>query len=469
MTEFLTRQHIIFVDDDDALRAATTQSLELADIDVRAFADAETALAEIDARFVGAIVTDIRMPRLDGLEFFARIRAIDPDIPVILITGHADVPMAIGALQSGAFDFLAKPYATEHLVASVRKALETRRLVLDNRMLRAAAESSVDSPLIGDSPVMAQVRATIQQISLADIDVLVEGETGTGKELAALLLHRKGPRSGRPFITVDCGALPEQLAEFELFGHDRGAVGYGALAREGRIEQANRGTLFLDGIDNMPLAIQSMLLRVVEERKVQPIGASEPRAVDLRIVASARDDLQQAVAAGSFREDLFYRLNVVPIRVPPVRERAEDIPDLVRHFFALAEKEGLPRKSIDGAAMDRLKTYRWPGNVRELLNVLRRSTLFAERDELDGELVRRMIAASVFAHGATAPAFPASVPAPPESSPASGATSLADMERTHIERVLQEMGGNITRAATALGIDRRTLQRKLRGYGIETE
>ena len=198
MSEFVTHQQVVFVDDDDALRAATVQSLELADLDVRAFADAGTALAEIDAGFAGAIVTDIRMPRLDGLEFFARIRAIDPEIPVILITGHADVPMAIGALKNGAFDFLAKPYATDHLIASVRKALDTRRLVLDNRMLRTAAETSVDSPLIGDSPVMAQLRATIVQIARADIDVLVEGETGTGKELAALLLHRKGPRSGRP-------------------------------------------------------------------------------------------------------------------------------------------------------------------------------------------------------------------------------------------------------------------------------
>ncbi|WP_260582727.1 sigma-54 dependent transcriptional regulator [Sphingopyxis sp. PET50] len=297
MSEFVTRQHIVFVDDDDALRAATVQSLELADIDVRPFADAEAALAEIDGGFAGAIVTDIRMPRLDGLEFFARVRAIDPDIPVILITGHADVPMAIGALKSGAFDFLAKPFATDHLVATVRKALDTRRLVLDNRMLRAAAETSVDSPLTGDSPVMAQLRATILQVAQADIDVLVEGETGTGKELAALILHRKGPRSGRPFVAVDCGALPEQLAEVELFGHDRGVPGYGPIARAGRIEQANRGTLFLDGIDTMPLAIQAKLLRVVEERKIQPIGAAEPRGVDLRIIASSRRDLQLAVQA----------------------------------------------------------------------------------------------------------------------------------------------------------------------------
>lgn len=439
MTEFLTRQHIIFVDDDDALRAATTQSLELADIDVRAFADAESALAEIDARFVGAIVTDIRMPRLDGLEFFARIRAIDPDIPVILITGHADVPMAIGALQSGAFDFLAKPYATEHLVASVRKALETRRLVLDNRMLRAAAESSVDSPLIGDSPVMAQVRATIQQISLADIDVLVEGETGTGKELAALLLHRKGPRSGRPFITVDCGALPEQLAEVELFGHDRGAVGYGALAREGRIEQANRGTLFLDGIDNMPLAIQSMLLRVVEERKVQPIGATEPRAVDLRIVASARDDLQQAVAAGSFREDLFYRLNVVRLRLPPLRERRPDIPQL----FAFFVEEGIGRLGkqdfkMSDAARKHLIEHDWPGNVRELRNFAYSEVLGIERRATEP--------------GETLPTL---------------SERVANFEAHAIRDALASTNGDVQAALSILRVPRKTLYDKIARHGIE--
>jgi two-component system C4-dicarboxylate transport response regulator DctD len=439
MSEFVTRQQLIFVDDDDALRAATTQSLELADIEVRAFADAETALEEIDGAFTGAIVTDIRMPRLDGLEFFARIRAIDPEIPVILITGHADVPMAIGALKDGAFDFLAKPYATDHLIASVRKALETRRLVLDNRMLRAAAETSVDSPLIGDSGVMAQLRATIQQIARADIDVLVEGETGTGKELAALLLHRKGPRAGRPFVAVDCAALTEQLAEVELFGHDRGAPGYGPIAREGRIEQSHRGTLFFDGIDNMPLAIQSKLLRVIEERKIQPIGASEPRAVDLHIVASTRRDLQQAIRAGEFREDLFYRLNVVRLRMPPLRERRADIPQT----FAFFVEEALDRLavrdfSLGDAARRRLIEHDWPGNVRELRNFA-----FSEVLGLD--------------------------------TPATGAEEgqmalperVAQFEAHAIRDALAGAGGDIAATLALLKIPRKTLYDKIARHGIE--
>jgi two-component system C4-dicarboxylate transport response regulator DctD len=439
MSEFVSRQHIIFVDDDDALRAATTQSFELADIEVRAFADAENALAEIDARFVGAVVTDIRMPRLDGLEFFARIRAIDPDIPVILITGHADVPMAIGALKSGAFDFLAKPYATDHLLAAVRKALETRRLVLDNRMLREAAASSTDSPLIGDSPIMSQLRATILQIARADIDVLVEGETGTGKELAALLLHRKGPRSGRPFVAVDCGALPEQLAEVELFGHDRGAVGYGAIAREGRVEQANRGTLFLDGIDNMPLAIQSMLLRVVEERKVQPIGAAEPRSVDLRIIASARGDLQQAVSAGSFREDLFYRLNVVRLRMPPLRERRADIPPLFASFVEEAVgRLGAQDFAMSDVARRFLIEHDWPGNVRELRNFAYSEVLGI--DARPGET------------GEATPTLPERV---------------AQFEAHAIRDALASTNGDVTAALAILRVPRKTLYDKLARHAID--
>ena len=439
MSAFVTRQHIIFVDDDDALRAATTQSLELADIEVRAFAEAEAALAEIDEGFAGAVVTDIRMPRIDGLEFFARIRAIDADIPVILITGHADVPMAIGALKGGAFDFLSKPYATDHLVASARKALETRRLILDNRMLRAAAETSVDSPLIGDSPAMAQLRATILQIARADIDVLVEGETGSGKELAALLLHRKGPRSGRPFVAVDCGALPEQLAEVELFGHDRGAVGYGPVAREGRVEQADRGTLFLDGIDNMPLAIQAKLLRVVEERKVQPIGATEPRSVDLRIIASARGDLQQAVRAGAFREDLFYRLNVVRLRMPPLRERKADIPQLFAHFVEEASgRVGTQDFSMGDIARRHLIEHDWPGNVRELRN-------FAYSEVLG-------IAPRSGAASETMPTLPERV---------------AQFEAHAIRDALAITGGDVAATLAILRVPRKTLYDKMARHGIE--
>jgi two-component system C4-dicarboxylate transport response regulator DctD len=316
MSFFTTDQKVLFVDDDDALREANAQALELAGIDVAPIGAAEEALKRIDADFAGIVVSDIRMPRMDGLQLFARIRAIDPEIPVILITGHADVATAIGALKEGAFDFLTKPFAADHLTAAARKALATRRLVLDNRRLRAAGDSG-DSPRIGDSPVMARLRDTIGQVARADIDVLVEGETGTGKELVALMLHRQGPRRGKPFVAVNCGALPEALAEAELFGHDP-IASPGRAAPAGRIEAASGGPLVLDEVDSMAGAVQAVLLRVLEEREVMRLGGDRPRSVDLRVVAAAKTDLQAAIAGGRFREDLFYRLNVVRLRVPPL-------------------------------------------------------------------------------------------------------------------------------------------------------
>ena len=292
---------IRFVDDDASLRDVNVESLELEGLTVRAFASAEEALTDIDEGFAGIFISDIRMPRVDGLELLARVTAIDPDIPVILITGHADVPMALGALRSGAFDFLTKPFAAESLVASARRAIDSRRLVLDNRHLRQAAIAAEDSyPLIGETPIIRQLRETIIEVARADFDVLLEGETGTGKELAALMLHRNGGRRGRPFVAVNCGALPESLAEAELFGQADGRT-----TRSGRIEQANRGTLFLDEIDSASPAIQVKLLRVLEEREVLPIGGDTPRPIDMRVIAAAKSDLGAAVAEGRFRDDLY--------------------------------------------------------------------------------------------------------------------------------------------------------------------
>ncbi len=294
-----SEQIVVLVDDDVQLRQASVQSLELAGMNVRAFADAQSALDVIGRDFDGVLVTDIRMPRMDGLQLFEHVKEIDAEIPVIIMTGHADVPVAVRALQDGAFDFQTKPFAVEQLVASIRNALEKRRLVLDNRLLRAAT-SEGDSPLIGDTPVMVKLRETIAQIAQADIDVLIEGETGTGKELVAVLLHRQSRRRGRPFIAVNCGALPDSLAELELFGRAYGVVSHDPKERVGRIETSNSGTLFLDEIDSTSPAVQAHLLRVVEEREVVPIGAREPRALNLRVIAASKSDLGQTSQAGRF-------------------------------------------------------------------------------------------------------------------------------------------------------------------------
>jgi len=360
---------ILFVDDDAAMREANVQTLELAGIPVRAFASAQAALGAIRSDFDGAIVTDIRMPGMDGLQFFERIRSIDSEIPVILITGHGDVPMAVRALQDGAFDFLAKPFAAGHLAASAGKALAARALVLDNRRLRAAEATRVESPLIGDSPAMVRLRETIAQVARADIDVLIEGETGTGKELVAAMLHRGSPRSARAFVAVNCAAVPEAHAEIELLGHAADAVPGARFARTGRIEASNRGTLFLDDIDGMPLAVQSRLLRVIEEREVLPLGEERPIPLDLRVIASVKPGLEALIERGEFRRDLYFRLNVVRLSLPPLRDRRADIPMLFAAFVQEASAQaGRGDFRITDAIRRHLISHDWPGNVRELRN-----------------------------------------------------------------------------------------------------
>lgn len=360
---------VLFVDDDAAMREANVQTLELAGIVVRPFASAQAALGAIRPDFDGAVVTDIRMPGMDGLQFFERIRTIDPEIPVILITGHGDVPMAVRALQDGAFDFLAKPFAAGHLAASASKALAARALVLDNRRLREAVAARVESPLIGDSPAMVRLRETIAQVARADIDVLIEGETGTGKELVAAMLHRGSPRSARAFVAVSCAALPEAHAEIELLGHAADAVPNGRFARTGRIEASNRGTLFLDDIDGMPLPVQSRLLRVIEEREVQPLGEQRPIPLDLRVIASVKPGLEMLIEQGVFRRDLYFRLNVVRLSLPPLRERRADIAPLFSAFVHEATAQtGRADFRITDAVRRHLIEHDWPGNVRELRN-----------------------------------------------------------------------------------------------------
>lgn len=360
---------ILFVDDDAVLREANVQTLELAGMAVQPFASAQAALALIGPDFAGAVVTDIRMPGMDGLQFFERIRAIDPEIPVILITGHGDVPMAVRALQDGAFDFLAKPFAAGHLAASAAKALTARALVLDNRRLRADAAARSDSPLIGDTPAMVRLRETIAQVAHADIDVLIEGETGTGKELVAAMLHRGSPRRARAFVAVNCAALPEAHAEIELLGHAADAVPNGRFARTGRIEASDRGTLFLDDIDGMPLAVQSRLLRVIEEREVLPLGEARPIPLDLRVIASVKPGLEALIEQGAFRRDLYFRLNVVRLSLPPLRERRADIAPLFAAFVQeAAAQTGRGDFRITDAVRRHLIEHDWPGNVRELRN-----------------------------------------------------------------------------------------------------
>jgi len=393
-------QPVIFIEDDDQLRAATTQALEIARLSVQSFSRAQPALDAITGAFDGAIVSDIRMPGMDGLELLAAVRSIDRDIPLVLVTGHADVQMAVNALKNGAFDFLSKPFATDHLVAVVKRALEHRALLIDNRRLRAAAEANdAESPLIGTSLPMAQLRSVIRQLAAADLDVLVEGETGVGKEIVAALLHRLGPRAGRPFIAVNCAALIESSFELALFGHAEDVVPHTRLARKGQIALSNRGTLLLDEIDSMPLTMQARLLRVLEEREVQPLGAERPEPLNLHVIATSKADLEQAVVEGRFRADLFHRLAMTRLRVPPLREREDDAVLLFDIFVEEAKTQlGKPDFKADRSTLRQLKKRSWPGNVRELRNhafsvVLGQASLAASESSCDERPLKERVAA----------------------------------------------------------------------------
>ncbi|MBY4638383.1 sigma-54 dependent transcriptional regulator [Sphingopyxis sp. XHP0097] len=439
MSLYSTEQTVFFVDDDAALRAANVQTLELGGLTVEAFADASAMLPRIATDFSGVVVTDIRMPGMDGLELRAAIHAIDPDIPVILITGHADVAMAVRALHDGAFDFLAKPFASDHLLGAVRRALAHRGLILDNRRLTATV-AAIDSPLIGESPAMQRLRETIAQLAQADIDVLIEGETGTGKELVAHMLHRQSRRSAASLVAVNCAALPHDLAEAELFGSDLVDRATGKRGQAGRIRSAHRGTLFLDEIDTMHAGVQAKLLRVIEEREVQPIGASEPEPVDLRIVAATKIDLMDAVRAGAFREDLYYRLHVVKLRIPALRERRGDIPQTFAYFLGeAAEKMGRTGFQIGDAVRRHLVEHDWPGNVRELKN-------FAYSVVLD---------------------LPTDAPLAGMSDTAPLGERIRNFEAAIIRDTLCETHGDIAATVVRLKIPRKTLYDKLNRHGID--
>ncbi|PVM82890.1 sigma-54-dependent transcriptional regulator [Caulobacter endophyticus] len=432
---------ILLVDDDDALRGAVAQGLELRGFEVAAFDNAPAALKALSRDFEGAVVSDVRMPGMDGLALFERIQAVDPDIPVLLITGHGDVAMAVAALQDGVYDFVSKPFPMERLTAALARAVEKRGLVLDNRRLEAAAQAGGGSPLLGDTPVMQRLRATIAQLAEAEVDVLIQGETGAGKGLVAHALHRGGARKGRPMVTVNCAALPEAVFETELFG----AAGGAARPSTGRIERADRGVLFLDEIEGLSPTMQAKLLRVVEEREIWPVGAAEPRHLDLRIIAASKIDLAKAVRDGAFRADLYYRLNVVTLVVPPLRERREDVPTLFGHFLAeAAARLRRPAPRLTATIRDHLLGHDWPGNVRELAH-------YAERVALG--LPSAVIADDGAAQGP--------------------AESLADRtgryEAMVIRETLAACGGDARTAMTLLQTPRKTFYDKLRRHGIEID
>ncbi len=443
---------VMLVDDEEHLRTACMQALDLAGIEVEAFASADGVVDRIGQSWPGVLVTDIKMPGTSGLELMAAVLAVDPDLPVVLITGHGDVPMAVQAMRDGAYDFLEKPFASDLLVDAVRRALEKRRLVLENRQLRMAIGegAALEQRLLGKTPAMARLRKRITDYAATDADVLIHGETGAGKEMVARSLHEGSARRANRFVAINCGALPENLIESELFGHKPGAFTGAAKKRVGRIEHADGGTLFLDEIESMPMDLQIKLLRVLQDRAVVPLGGNDEVPVDVRVLAATKEDLRVLSDQGQFREDLFYRLDVLSVSIPPLRERKDDIPLLFQHFVSQAcEKYQKPTVAIAPTVVSALLLHDWPGNVRELQNAAMRFALGAGLGALDDKDGRSL------GHGDDGDDVPVGL-----------VEQMEAVERRLIENALETSGHSLKDTYETLGISRKTLYDKMRKYGI---
>ena len=465
-----TTRTILIADDDRAIRTVLSQALGRSGYHVRATSSASTLWRWVEDGEGDLVITDVIMPDENGLDLVPRIRRVRPDLRVVVMSAQSTFSTALKATQRGAFDYLPKPFDLKELLAVVGRALAAPTA--------AAAEGEEQEerlPLVGRSPAMQEIYRTVARLTTTDLTVMITGESGTGKELVARALHDYGRRRGGPFVAINMAAIPRELIESELFGHERGAF-TGALNRGvGRFEQAAGGTLFLDEIGDMPPEAQTRLLRVLQEGEFTTVGGRQPIKANVRIVAATHRDLRQAIRQGLFREDLFYRLNVVPIRLPPLRERIEDIPLLARHFVERARAAGLPAKQLDSGAMERLKTHPWPGNARELENLMRRLAALYPQEIIGADAVANELAeASV--PDEEAPRAPETLEQSVERHLAGFMSAhrdgmpirdlydrvLAEVERPLLRLALSATRGNQIKAAAMLGLNRNTLRKKLR-------
>ncbi len=435
---------VLLVEDDPDVRLGCEQALQLEDIPVSSVDSAEKARRRLTRDFPGIVVSDIRLPGMDGMALLKELQAIDPELPVVLITGHGDVSLAVQAMKGGAHDFIEKPFSPDYLVEVVRRALDKRRLTLEVRQLRARLESrdTLEARLIGRSPAMVKVRQLVADLGNSAADILIFGETGTGKELAARCLHEAGPRRNGNFVAINCGGLPETLFESEIFGHEAGAYTGAAKRRIGKIEHASGGTLFLDEIETMPVAMQIKLLRVLQERTLERLGSNTSIPIDCRVIAATKCDLLELSAKGGFRNDLYYRLSVATINLPPLRERRDDIPLLFEHFLLqAAARHNRPVPDTPAGRIQQLMGYTWPGNVRELRNVADRCVLGIEGGS---------------------PPFGEVRPDGPQPL----AETVEAFERALIADALRRHG-SLGRTAEALAVAKTTLHDKIRKYGLD--
>ena len=478
----MTLPTILVADDDRSIRTVLTQALGRAGYQVRATASAATLWRWVEDGEGDVAITDVIMPDENGLDLIPRIRRIRPELPVIVMSAQSTLTTAVQATQRGAFEYLPKPFDLGDLLAVVDRALKQPMALA---ALPGARKSSADDamPLIGRSPAMQEIYRVIARLTTTDLTVMINGESGAGKELVARALHDYGRRRQGPFVAINMAAIPRELIESELFGHERGAFTGATNRHIGRFEQAAGGTLFLDEIGDMPPEAQTRLLRVLQEGEFITVGGRQPIRANARIVAATHRDLRSLIRSGQFREDLFYRLNVVPIRLPPLRERPDDIPVLAQHFMGKAQAEGLPAKTIDTAAMALLSAYRWPGNVRELENVIRRLAALVPQPVITEEIIAQELADYAPMDEPAAPISGeegdnmtmvverhiARLLASLRESGEEGVLyerALADLERPLIRMTLAETRGNQIRAAALLGLNRNTLRKKIRQHGI---
>jgi two-component system, NtrC family, response regulator len=463
---------ILLVEDDAALAASLERVLGLAGYNVTVAGSAESALEHTTNVRCAAVVTDFKLPHLSGLDLVNKLQMINPRLPIILMTAHGTADLAIEAIKHGAYDYLVKPFEMSALLATVEHAIGHSRLAIDSRKI--SNQEDLPSTLVGNSPAMQTVYKEIGRVAATTTAVLIRGESGTGKELVARAIWRHSKRAAKPFVTVNCTAIPETLIETEMFGHERGAFTGADARRIGRFEQAEGGTIFLDEIGDMTLPTQVKLLRVLQEKSVQRIGAREPISIDVRVIAATHCNLAEAIGEGRFREDLFYRLNVACIAVPPLRERPEDIPRLVSYFLQRHSVEmGIATPTIQDEAMEFLRTQSWPGNVRELESAVRRALLVTPGFPITLSDVRRATA-STASRTETNQSLSAlakeSLTRAARGEPVKVYTELlATFERELFAQAIKLACGNQVRAARWLGISRFTLRERLQRFGLSTD
>jgi len=447
---------VLVVDDHENVRKSLNGILGDEGYRVITATNANEAIEAVRRENPDAILLDIWMPGPDGLEVLKQVRSEQPDLPVIMISGHGTIETAVKATKLGAYDFLEKPLSTDKTLLTVARAIEHHRLAEANRDLRKRIQGA--SEILGSGPAVAKLREEIDRVAPTDGWVLITGENGTGKELVARAIHVKSRRGEQPFVDVNCAAIPEELIESELFGHEKGSFTGATSLKRGKFDLAHRGTIFLDEIGDMSLKTQAKILRILQEQKFERVGGSEPIQVDVRVIVATNKNLEEEIAAGRFREDLFYRLNVVPINAPPLRERIEDIPIFLDYFLEeYSRKVGVRRKRLAPDAVEVLSRYNWPGNVRELKNLLERLVIMTPNNEIRLSDLPPQITGE--REGETESPFSVN--------DLREARSL--FEKEYILRKLRENAGNISRTAEAIGMERSTLHRKIKSYGIDND